>query len=136
MFASHLEPFAELAPLHDRLLFVLRALPQTVQLDLLEDVRFRIALDDFVPGKGRTVWLASPAPAGNGSRCVVLKAKLADCPEGFAYYVIAHELAHAFLRNGGSDNVLDPEVAADRLASSWGFPKPRYDLGAISPKGR
>ncbi len=125
--ANHLEPFVELAPLCRRLLAVLRALPKAVQMDLLEDPKFRIALDDFVPGKGRTVWLATPEPAGNGSRCVVLKPKLAHCPEGFACYVIAHELAHAFLRNGGWGDVMDPEVAADTLASSWGFPRPRSD---------
>jgi len=128
MFASHLEPFAELAPLYDRLSFVLRALPQAVQLDLLEDVRFRIALDDFIPGEGRSVWLACPAPNGNGSRCVVLKPRLADCPEQFAHYVIAHELAHAFLRNGGQDEITDPEAAADHLAASWGFSKPQTSM--------
>ena len=124
MFADHLQPFLELAPLHQRLLVVLRALPQPVQMDLLDDPNFRIALDDFVPGKGRTVWLACPTSSGNGSRSVVLKPKLADCAEGFAHYVIAHELAHAFLRNGGWNDILDPEAAADMLASSWGFPKP------------
>ena len=128
MFGNHLKPFVDLLPLYRRLLVVLRALPRAVRTDLLEDPRFRIALDDFVPGKGRTVWLASPASAGYGSRSVVLKPKLADCPEGFAHYVIAHELAHAFLRNGGCDDVLDPEAAADRLAADWGFPKPQRDL--------
>lgn len=127
MFAIHLEPFAELAPLHGRLLEVLRALPTAVQTDLLEDPKFRIALDDFVPGEGRSVWLACPAPDGNGSRSVVLKPRLADCPERFAHYIIAHELAHAFLRNGGWNEILDPEIAADTLASSWGFPKPCDD---------
>ena len=124
IFAAYLEPFAELAPLDERVLAVLRALPTAVQRDLLEDSRFRIALDDFVPNEGRTVWLACPAPGGNGSRCVVLKPRLADCPETFAHYVIAHELAHAYLRHGGWGDVADPEAAADALAASWGFPKP------------
>lgn len=129
MFAFDFDTFSGFASLHDRLLVVLRALPPEVQIDLLEDPRFRIALDDFVPGEGRTVWLASPAPAGNGSRCVVLKPRLADCPERFAHYIIAHELAHAYLRNGGWNDIVDPEIAADTLASIWGFPNPSNDLG-------
>jgi hypothetical protein len=38
--------------------------------------------------------------------------------------VIAHELAHAYLRNGGWGEISDRELAADALAESWGFPKP------------
>jgi hypothetical protein len=124
VIGNHLQPFVGLGPLHQRLLVVLLALPREVQLDLLEDPNFRISLDDFVPGRGRTVWLAAPVSAGSGSRSVVLKPKLADCPEDFAHYIIAHELAHAFLRNGAWHEIADPEVAADKLASSWGFPKP------------
>ena len=124
IFKAYLEPFAELAPLHERVLVVLHGLPTAIQRDLFEDSRFRIALDDFVPNAGRTVWLACPAPGGNGSRCVVLKPRLADCPETFAHYVIAHELAHAYFRQGGWGDVTDPEDAADALAASWGFPHP------------
>jgi len=83
-----------------------------------------MTLDDFVPGKGRTVWMACPGPGGKGSRSVVLKPRLADCPEAFAHYVIAHELAHAYLHNGGWGEIDDPEAAADALAASWGFSKP------------
>ena len=83
-----------------------------------------MALDDFVPGKGRTVWMACPGPDGSGSRSVVLKPRLADCPEAFAHYVIAHELAHAYLHNGGWGEIDDPEAAADAMAASWGFSKP------------
>ena len=103
---------------------MLVALPHEVQLDFLEDPRFRIALDDFAPLEGRNVWLACPAPGGNGSRCVVLKPRLADCPMDFALYVIAHELAHAYLRNGGWGDLTDPEASADALAASWGFVGP------------
>jgi len=124
VFAAYLGPFAELAPLRERVLAVLRALPTAVARDLLEDPRFRMTLDDFVPGEGRTVWMACPTPGGSGSRCVVLKPRLADCLEEFAHYVIAHELAHAYLRNGGWGEVTDPEAAADALAASWGFPRP------------
>lgn len=122
--AAYLRPFDELESLRDRVLVVLSALPKEVRRDFLRDPRFRMTLDDFVPGEGRTVWLASPGPGGNGSRCVVLKRRLADCPEAFAHYVIAHELAHAYLRHGGWEDIADPEAAADAMAGSWGFPKP------------
>ncbi len=124
ILAAYLEPFDELERLRNRVLAVLSALPREVRRDLLEDPRFRMTLDDFVPGHGRTVWLACPGPGGNGSRCVVLKRRLADCPEAFAHYVIAHELAHAYLRHGGWEDIADPEAAADAVAASWGFPKP------------
>jgi Zn-dependent peptidase ImmA (M78 family) len=39
-------------------------------------------------------------------------------------YVIAHELAHAHLRNGGRWEGDDPERAADALAAEWGFTRP------------
>ena len=45
-------------------------------------------------------------------------------PRAFAHYVIAHELAHALLRNRGRHPEEDPEVAADSLAAAWGFPRP------------
>ena len=124
ILTAYLEPFDELEPLRDRVLVVLSALPREVRRDLLQDPRFRMTLDDFVPGQGRTVWLACPGAGGNGSRCVVLKPQLADCAETFAHYVIAHELAHAYLHNGGWGEIGDPEAAADAVAASWGFPKP------------
>jgi hypothetical protein len=55
---------------------------------------------------------------------VILKPRLADCPEDFAHYVIAHEMAHAYLRNGGWGTIEDPELAADTLAATWGFGRP------------
>jgi len=55
---------------------------------------------------------------------VVLKPRLSMCEEAFAHYVIAHEFAHAYLRNGPWGNIFDPEDAADALAASWGFPRP------------
>ncbi|MCH8149646.1 MAG: hypothetical protein IH987_16945 [Planctomycetes bacterium] len=124
MLAVHLESFERLAPLQERVLVVLSALPRKVRRDLLQDPRFRMTLDDFVPGEGRTVWLACPGPGGNGSRCVVLKPQLANCGETFAHYVIAHELAHAYLHNGGWGEIGDPETAADALADHWGFARP------------
>ncbi len=122
--ASQVERFIDQEPIKTRLVTVLSAIPQQVARDLLEDPRFRIALDDYVSGRGRTVWLSSPAPGGRGSRCVVLKRQLGECPPAFAHYVIAHELAHAYLRNGAWGDIADPEQAADALAASWGFSRP------------
>lgn len=106
-----------------RVVSVMERLPEGVLGDFLNDPSFRLALDDLVPGQGRTVFMACPTP-GNGSRCVVLKPRLADCAEDFAHYIIAHELAHAHLRNRGWCDIEDPEVAADALAAHWGFRRP------------
>lgn len=103
---------------------VLNSLPEAVQRDFLDDPRFRVTMENFVPGQGWTVWMASPGPVGNGSRCVVLRPRLADRSEAFACYVIAHEFAHAYLRNGSWGDIADPEDAADALAASWGFARP------------
>lgn len=116
---------ADLALLHDRIVAVLVAMPADVVSGLLNDPCFRIALDNHIPGRGSTVWMACP-PNGvwRGSRSVVLRRRLADAPEAFAHYVIAHEFAHAHLWNGGWENYADPEEAADALAASWGFLRP------------
>lgn len=107
-----------------RVLTVLFAIPEHVQQDFLQDPRFRISIDNYVPGQGWTLWMATPGPIGSGSRCVVLRLKLAHCSEEFAHYVIAHEFAHAFLRNGPWGEILDVEEAADALAATWGFVRP------------
>lgn len=124
IFSQHLESFAECEPLQNRVRIVLNLLPNEVQRDFLDDPRFRIALENFVPGEGWSLLMASPGPIGSESRCVVLRPRLADCQEDFAFYVIAHEFAHAFLRNGGWGDISDIEEAADALAASWGFPRP------------
>jgi hypothetical protein len=132
MFSAYLEPFADCELLQHRLLAVLHALPEPVIRDFVDDHRFRVAMDEIVPGKGRTVQLASPGPVGNSSRCVVLKRRLADRSEAFACYVIAHEFAHAYLRNGGWGDITDTEDAADALAASWGFRRPAENIVAAS----
>ena len=119
-----LSALADCQPLRNRVQAVLAALPAEVCADFASDPRFQISLDNYVPGEGSTVWLACPGPRGAGSRSVVLKPRLADCCEAFAHYVIAHELAHAYLRNGGWGTITDPESAADALAASWGFCHP------------
>ncbi len=124
IFTNHLHAFAECEALRQRVIAVLERLPELVQRDFHDDPRFRIALEKFVPGEGWSLWMASPGPVGSGSRCVVLRPKLADCPEAFAHYVIAHEFAHAHLHNGGWGEITDIEEAADALAASWGFLQP------------
>lgn len=123
-FAAYLEPFSELPVLRRRVLDVLERLPESVQLDFVEDERFQVTLDNFRPGVGWSFVMPAPGRAGNGSRCVVLRAKLNDAPELFALYVIAHEFSHAYLRNGGWNEITDIEEAADALAAFWGFPRP------------
>ncbi len=124
-FQRLVAPFSGLPALHERLMNVLPKLPNEVQQDFLSDPHFKISLDDCEPGKGRTVLMPSLNPNGSESRCVVLKPRLATCSIEFAYYIIAHEFAHAFLRNGGWGEITDREEAADALAASWGFEKPK-----------
>lgn len=119
----------ELPLLAERALTVLRSLPEEVQHDFAHDARFRIALETHVPGVGWTVMLDELGPIGSDSRCVVLRKRLATCAEEFAHYVIAHELAHAYLRNGGWGEIADHEAAADALAAHWGYRRP---LGTFS----
>lgn len=119
-----MQSFAEFEILRDRVQSVLQRLPEAVQRDFLDDPRFRITLENFVPGEGWSLWMASPGPVGSSSRCVVLRPRLESCSEDFAFYVIAHEFAHAFLRNGGWGDITDIEEAADALAASWGFLRP------------
>jgi hypothetical protein len=94
-----------------------------VQNDFLEDPRFVVSVDNYAPGKGSSVFMAVP-DATSGSRSVVLKPLLADCSDEFAHYVIAHEFAHAYLRNGPWGEITDIEEAADSLAAHWGFLRP------------
>ncbi len=110
-------------PLRDRVLRVLKSIPFEVQQDFLLDPRFSIIRLNFYRETGSKLYMALPLPDGSSSRCVALKPRLADCAEAFGLYVIAHELAHAFLRNGSWGEIHDPEDAADALAASWGFPR-------------
>jgi len=122
---DYVERSIEEPELRMRVVAVLAAIPQDVVAGLLNDPCFQIALDNHVPGRGGTVWMACPGDVvWKGSRSVVLKKRLSDCAEAFAHYVIAHELAHAHLWNGGWGDITDPEHAADALAASWGFSRP------------
>ena len=130
-FAAYLEPFSQYPVLQQRVLFVLEQLPSEVQLDFLDDARFCVTIDNYEPGIGWSFLMPTPGPPGNGSRCVVLRPKLSTASEQFAMYVIAHEFAHAFLRNGGWGEITDIEEAADAMAASWGFHRPEHTGWAI-----
>ena len=124
-FGAYLAAFSELPCLQDRLVRVLGSLPPHVQDDFLSDRSFQVTLESFRPGEGWTMFMNLPGCGRSVSRCVVLREKLDRAPEAFALYIIAHEFAHAFLRNGGWGEIADKEEAADALAASWGYPKPR-----------
>ncbi len=124
MFSAYLAAFNQHQPLRQRVLHVLTTLPREVQQDFLDDPRFVVMVDNYVPGAGSTVFMAVPGGTGDGSRSVVLKPKLSDCQEAFAHYVIAHEFAHAYLRNGPWGEITNAEDAANALAAAWGFPMP------------
>lgn len=125
-YAHYLAPFRDCRPLDARLLAVLVSLPAEVQSDFLSDTTFRITLEDYEPGRGWRMFMDCPDSGRKISRCVVLRGKLATAPEAFAHYVIAHELAHAYLRNGGWEEISDPEEAADALAAQWGHARPGF----------
>ncbi|MEZ6133706.1 MAG: hypothetical protein R3C53_02230 [Pirellulaceae bacterium] len=113
--------FDEHTTLRRRILQVLDALPEEVQQDFLSDSTFQITLEDYSPESGWRLFMSCPSTKQAVTRCVVLRSRLEQASEQFAKYVIAHEFAHAFLRNGGWGEITDIEEAADALAASWGF---------------
>jgi hypothetical protein len=118
-----LRPFALDASLHAHASQVIAALPPEVRSDLMEDPAF--VMCDYEPGPGRTFHVPMRLnPSRGPGRAVVLKRTLTRRPVAFVRWVIAHELAHAHLRNGGRFAGEDPEHAADALAAGWGFPRP------------
>ncbi len=123
-FSEQLSHFVPYTQLHARLAAVLCALPLAVQRDFIDDDSFCITLENYAPGRGWQLFMACPTAHGRVTRCVVLRSKLNDTAPGFTDYVIAHELAHAYLRNGGWGEISDIELAADALAASWGFTRP------------
>ncbi|HEY8749524.1 MAG TPA: hypothetical protein VIM11_16190 [Tepidisphaeraceae bacterium] len=109
--------------LHAHVEIVVAALPEGVRGGFIEDQSFLIW--DYEPGPGVVAHVPVGLPSrGRSSRSVVLKRTLRRRPTDFVQYVIAHELAHAHLRNGGRFPGEDPEAAADALAAEWGFPRP------------
>lgn len=124
MFSSLLAPFANHTQLRRRIAHVLECLPGEVQQDFLADATFCITLEDYTPESGWRMFMACPKSKQEVTRCVVLRSRLERATEEFANYIIAHEFAHAFLRNGGWGEITDIEQAADALAASWGFDRP------------
>ena len=119
-----LRPFNLDAALHAHTAQVVASLPPHVREDLMDDPSFSMC--DYEPRAGAAfhVRVKMPAAHRRPGRSVVLKRTLRTRPESFVRWVIAHELAHAHLRNGGRWVGDDPEHAADALAEGWGFPRP------------
>ena len=80
--APLLQAFSQTDPLRARLLAVLRVLPAEILHDFLEDPRFRITRL-CENNSAESTLLALPGSDGRGSRCVVLKQRLAECSEPF-----------------------------------------------------
>jgi hypothetical protein len=117
---SWIEGFGLDAFLSSHVAGVFAHLPREVCHDLVSDPQFMLA--DYEPAPGYVAHIRVGLPARNrASRSVVLKRSLRRRPESFVKYVIAHELAHAHLRNGGRWPGDDPEFAADALAAAWGI---------------
>jgi hypothetical protein len=91
--------------------------------DLIGDPAFQMMDYDPTPGLITHIPVAAPR-AKSAARSVLLKRTLKHRPAPFVRWVIAHELAHAHLRNAGRWPGEDPEHAADALAALWGFPRP------------
>jgi hypothetical protein len=117
-----LRPFRLVQSLHDHATHVLMALPEMVRLDLSSDPP--VTFWDYDPTPGVMLHVPVGPPGRRPARTVVLKRTLAHRPTPFARWLIAHELAHAYLRNAGRWPGDDPETAADALAGEWGFPRP------------
>lgn len=109
--------------IHEHVAIVFQHLPDDVRRDLMDDPGF--VLFDYDPSPLAVMHVPMKfQDAGRPGRSVVLKRTIKRRPIPFARWVIAHELAHAFLRHGGRFPAEDPEQAADHLAAEWGFPKP------------
>ncbi|MFK7818237.1 MAG: hypothetical protein AB8G99_05945, partial [Planctomycetaceae bacterium] len=81
IFEPYTRDFAECPPLGERVLHVLKSLPEEVQRDFLDDPRFRVTVEQYVEGRGWTVFMSIPGSVGSGSRSVVLRPKLATATE-------------------------------------------------------
>ena len=102
---------------------VLGRLPAHVLTDIMGDPG--VVFYDYDPAPGAVMHVPVKIPGKSGaSRSIVLKRTLCHREPNFVQWLIAHELAHAHLRNGGRWPGDDPEIAADSLAFEWGFPRP------------
>jgi hypothetical protein len=110
--------------IRDHVAVVIANLPDEVRNDIMNDPEF--VVHDYDPGPN--VMLKVPmrfTTSGKPARSIVLKRTIKRSTIPFARWVIAHELAHAYLRHAGRWTTEDPEHAADSLAAEWGFPKPK-----------
>lgn len=121
---SWLEPFRLERSLNAHAAHVLSLLPAEVLHDVMGEPG--VVFYDYQPGPGvvMQVPVKRPTRGGGASRSVVLKRTLTERPAVFVRWLIAHEIAHAHLRNAGRWPGDDPEHAADALAADWGFPRP------------
>lgn len=109
--------------LHAHTAHVLGSLPDDVLQDVMADPG--VLFYDYDPGPGVVMQVPVRLPGRNGaSRSIVLKRTLRHRSPSFTRWLIAHEVAHSYLRNGGRWEGDDPEIAADALAEQWGFPRP------------
>ena len=125
--ADFVRRFALPGPLAGHVAAVLRAMPAAAREDLVGDAGFRIVV--YEPNEAGAVPVGLPGRLGRPgrggpARAVALRRSLADRPAAFVRWLVAHELAHAHLRNGGRTPGEDPEAAADALAAEWGFARP------------
>lgn len=123
-YSELIQAFSEHPRLQAHVSTVLSRLPELIRSDFSDDPLFQITLEDYSQQQGWRLFMVCPSTTTSVSRCVVLRRKLEDATEEFAQYVIAHEFAHAYLRNGGWGEITDIEEAADALAASWGFQRP------------
>jgi hypothetical protein len=118
-----LQEFRMDSDLQSHTAYVLRQLPDAVRTDIMGEGG--VVFYDYDPGPGVVMQVPVRMPGKTGaSRSIVLKRTLRHRSPNFVHWLIAHELAHAHLRNGGRWPGDDPEVAADSLAFEWGFPRP------------
>ncbi|MGH7598674.1 MAG: hypothetical protein ACREOI_20155 [bacterium] len=122
--ATFVERYIKYPALRHRIIAVLETLPHEVVQDLLNDGRFTMVVYDPNDGPHTKFHIPLPGVGDEGSRMIAWKISLAEAPLDFANYVIAHEFAHAHLRNRGRTYDEDPEDAADALAAQWGYDKP------------
>src|SRR5580704_3298973 len=109
--------------IRDHVAAVVENLPSEVRADLMDDPEFVVY--DFDPGPNAVMEVPVRfSGGGKPGRSIVIKRTIKQKPIPFVRWVIAHELAHVYLRHGGRWPDEDPEHAADSLAAAWGFPKP------------
>jgi hypothetical protein len=121
--AVWLEGFSLDSALRPHVHAVVMALPEVVRADLVGDPLF--VMCDYEPRRGEAYRVPVGRPSINGvCRSVVFKRTLGRRPVPFIRWLIAHELAHAHLRNEGRFDGEDAEEAADALAAQWGFGRP------------